>query len=255
MNDPARGRIVWRELMTPDTEKSRAFYGELFGWKFDNSKYEALENYIMFSAGDAEIGGFVPCDEAQKLPSYWIGYVSVDDLDERTASVEGLGGKVVHGPTPIADVGRFSVVRDPEGGHIALFDPARPGQVPEQPKPWTFCWDEVATGDVARLEAFYTRAVGWTTSKPDFDDSGNYLIFKQGDAMAAGLSQGPAGQPAAWTTMVLVDDLDGRLDKAKQLGASVLVEPTPLPFGRFAVLRDPVGAVIGIFQQGEPPKG
>ena len=58
--------------------------------------------------------------------------------------------------------------------------------------------------------------------------------------------------PARWTPYIGVDDTDAMCKKATDLGAKVLVEPMDVPtVGRFAILKDPQGAVFGIIK-GEP---
>jgi predicted enzyme related to lactoylglutathione lyase len=58
--------------------------------------------------------------------------------------------------------------------------------------------------------------------------------------------------PPMWTPYVGVDDTDGCCAKAQELGAATIVEPMDVPgVGRFAILKDPQGAVFGIIK-GEP---
>ncbi len=113
------GRVVWRELMTQDPEKAKAFYAELFGWQ-----YQAVEMgmgpYNMVKAGDKMVGGLMksPTPEA---PSAWISVVSVEDVDAVAKATTENGGKVLAPPMDIPNVGRFSVLQDPAGVHFALF--------------------------------------------------------------------------------------------------------------------------------------
>jgi predicted enzyme related to lactoylglutathione lyase len=53
--------------------------------------------------------------EWQGVPPHWAIYVSVADCDERAARASELGGKLCVPPTDIPNVGRFSVVSDPQG--------------------------------------------------------------------------------------------------------------------------------------------
>jgi hypothetical protein len=82
---------------------------------------------------------------------------------------------------------------------------------------------------------------------------GGYRIFERGDAQVGGLMANPKPEiPAMWTPYVGVEDTDAMCAKAKELGAEAIVEPMDVPtVGRFAVLKDPQGAVFGIIK-GEP---
>jgi hypothetical protein len=79
---------------------------------------------------------------------------------------------------------------------------------------------------------------------------GGYRVFNRGDTGIAGVMSLPdASMPAQWQPYVAVDDPDRTTAKAKELGASVLVEPMDVPkVGRLAVLRDSQGSTFGIIK-------
>ena len=110
-------------------------------------------------------------------------------------------------------------------------------------------WCELMTDEVEPAREFYTGVIGWSSEVMDVG-KGPYTMFKIGDRPVAGLMAKPpeaAGPPTAWTPYVTVDDVDKRADKAAGAGGTVLVAPMDIPgVGRFAVIRDPTGGVIGI---------
>jgi predicted enzyme related to lactoylglutathione lyase len=63
--------------------------------------------------------GHVPDD----VPAHWMVYFAVDDVDATSARVKELGGEVVVGPDDIPKVGRFAVLRDPQGAHFSVIKP------------------------------------------------------------------------------------------------------------------------------------
>ena len=76
-----------------------------------------------------------------------------------------------------------------------------------------------------------------------------YTVLQRGDSNFGGLMGAPEGRdiPTHWKVYIATEDVDATAAKAKELGGSVIVEPTDIPdVGRFAVLQDPVGAVFGI---------
>ncbi|HEX9647129.1 MAG TPA: VOC family protein [Alphaproteobacteria bacterium] len=117
------GTFGWNELITPDTDGCGAFYGKLLGWTRRDMDM-GTGNYTLFNNGAQDVGGMMkpPADGAG--PSMWLAYVMVDDVDARTAKVEGLGGKVMKAPFDIPGVGRISIVTDPSGAPIGLFTAA-----------------------------------------------------------------------------------------------------------------------------------
>jgi predicted enzyme related to lactoylglutathione lyase len=62
----------------------------------------------------------MPPDVAPEVPSHWMAYITVDDVDAASAKVTELGGKLLHGPQDIPTVGRFSVIQDPTGAVVGL---------------------------------------------------------------------------------------------------------------------------------------
>lgn len=119
------GAFSWNELMTTDVEAAKHFYGELLGWKlqpFDGGEME----YTIAKVGGQEVAGIMAMPpEDEGMPAAWGSYVTVDDVDKRTARVASLGGKVCVPPRDIPNVGRFSVIGDPQGimlGLISYFD-------------------------------------------------------------------------------------------------------------------------------------
>jgi uncharacterized protein len=123
------------------------------------------------------------------------------------------------------------------------------GEVERYPN-GTFCWIDLATDDAAGAKAFYGGLLGW-----EFDDlpttaQGTYSTCRLKGRAVAGLYDG-AERPA-WGSYIGVDDLDRATARARELGATVLVEPFDTPGGgRVATVRDPAGAVVSLSQPGE----
>jgi len=128
-----------------------------------------------------------------------------------------------------------------------------------------FAWYELMTSDVGAAARFYSTVVGWREADSGMEGF-DYRLFYSGDSMVAGLMAQPeaskaAGSPPGWLGYVGVADVDAATDRARQLGATVHVEPRDIPeVGRFAVLSDPQGAVFALFAGSDegaarPPMG
>ncbi|HWS55259.1 MAG TPA: VOC family protein [Pyrinomonadaceae bacterium] len=118
---PAAGSFCWNELATKDLDAARRFYTELLGWQLRRSDAAGVD-YHEIVAGGEHVGGLYQMGPecGGDMPSHWMAYVAVEDVDERAARVEGLGGKVCVPPTDIPNVGRFCVVTDPSGATLSL---------------------------------------------------------------------------------------------------------------------------------------
>ncbi len=113
------GAVSWTELTTPDPAAAQAFYGALFGWRFEAMPMpEGSYHVIKVSDNDA-IGGIMATPpQAKGMPPMWGSYVTVADCDATAARCASLGGKVCVGPIDIPNVGRFAMLQDPQGATI-----------------------------------------------------------------------------------------------------------------------------------------
>lgn len=117
----ASGTFCWNELMTRDVAGASKFYTELLGWKAVDSGMPGMD-YTLLKAGDKDAGGMMamPPDVPQEVPSHWMAYIAVDDVDASAKKVVELGGEVFHGPQDIPNVGRFCIIKDPTGAVVSL---------------------------------------------------------------------------------------------------------------------------------------
>jgi predicted enzyme related to lactoylglutathione lyase len=120
-----------------------------------------------------------------------------------------------------------------------------------------FAWNELLTRDMERAKAFYGAILGWEYDTFDVDGH-PYWVAKKEDGAVAGIGMvehGPVNtMQAYWLNTVEVDDVDAAVEVARGLGAAIIDAPHDVPnIGRFAAMRDPYGAVIGMLQ-GAPPE-
>lgn len=121
-------------------------------------------------------------------------------------------------------------------------------------KPGNFCWFELATSDQEAAKVFYGGLFGWTAIDAPMGPDFYYTTFQlRGRKVGATYTMMPdqiqQGVPPHWGTYVAVTNVDEVIVKAQALGATVLVGPMDVAeHGRMVVLRDPTGAVIGLWQ-------
>ncbi len=114
---PKHGEVCWAELSTSDVEGCKHFYGDMFGWTFSGGN-EYQEIHL---AGGKQFGGIMQkAPELENIPSHWMSYVSVDDIDASLAKATELGGNIVVPAMDIPGTGRFGVIADPSGAMIAM---------------------------------------------------------------------------------------------------------------------------------------
>jgi predicted enzyme related to lactoylglutathione lyase len=240
------GAFVWRELMTGDVEAASRFYGSVLGWTFEDATTPAGPYRLAYSAEGTQIAGMMTA--MQGAPTAWTPYLSVADVDAAAEGAKAAGGQVVWGPHDIPGVGRVVWVVDPLGATVALYRDAKGDAEPKQPSPGEFCWESLTTSDPGASIAFLSRLVPW--EKIDFN--GINTVRRVGEEEAvADVSPLGEGDIPGWISHVAVGDLDAALARVEAAGGRALSPVVPIAdVGRMAVVADPTGAALSLFQFG-----
>ena len=125
--------IVYFEIPADDVDRAKNFYHSLLGWKIEPTKVPIPEmtslqyqdiitgesNEVTPMGGTLSMGGMYKRQMNEPI----VNYVMVDNIDEKIAMVEKLGGKIAVPKREIKSVGQFVIIQDTEGNAIALFKP------------------------------------------------------------------------------------------------------------------------------------
>lgn len=111
--------FVHVELQTQDPAKARAFYKGLFSWELQDVPEM---NYTVINVGQGTGGGLMQ-HPVPGAPSHWLAYVGVEDVATTTARAKSLGAAVLNEKTEIPGFGWFSIIQDPTGGVLGLWQP------------------------------------------------------------------------------------------------------------------------------------
>jgi predicted enzyme related to lactoylglutathione lyase len=113
------GAFSWNELMTTDVAGAKKFYSSLFGWTLEDQNVGMP--YTTAKISNEECAGIMSIPaENQGMPASWNGYVTVNDVEASVKHAIELGGSLLMGPVDIPNVGRFSVIADPQGATLTL---------------------------------------------------------------------------------------------------------------------------------------
>ena len=242
------GAPNWIELFTADTDRARAFYGELFGWTVEESGPE-FGNYALFLRDGEPIGGLMRNEIG--VPDMWSVYLHSADAAATVAAAREHGGQVVVEPMQVADRGHMAVVADPSGAAIGVWQPLEFEGIATRAEDRAPSWFELHTTDYAAAVPFYREVFGWSTHEVSDAPEFRYTTLGKDDDALAGIMDATGhfdGQPSAWVFYVQVDDADAALARALELGGSRLPDTGPhdTPYGRLTVLADPAGVPLSL---------
>jgi predicted enzyme related to lactoylglutathione lyase len=255
MSDP-QGQFVWYELLTADTEAAKSFYGDVVGWSAQDVPMPGM-TYTLFMLGDTHVCGLMNLPEDARrmgVPPNWIGYVAVDDVDASAEQAKRLGGAIHMQPHDIPNVGRFSVIADPQGATLALFKSSRPGQdqPPEPMAPGRTGWHELLAVDWEEVFDFYSEMFGWQKAEAiPMGEMGTYQLFSAGGPPIGGMFNKPPLVPVPfWLYYFTVPDIDAAAARVTAGGGQIVMGPLEVPGGAWIVQgRDPQGAMFALVGQ------
>jgi len=113
------GSFTWNELQTSDPDRAAAFYSAALGWEAESAEMPSGITYTSFRVGDRAVAGMMAIQpEWGPVPPNWAVYLAVDDCDKAVAAASELGGSVEMPAADIPDVGRFALLKDPQGAYF-----------------------------------------------------------------------------------------------------------------------------------------
>jgi predicted enzyme related to lactoylglutathione lyase len=253
--------VVHFEFGAADDEPLVAFYRELFGW--DLQSFPGGGYTVIDTRGGAGINGGI--GKSQTGEPWSAFYVETDDPQALLDKALLLGATTVMPVTDFGGAVTIAMFNDPDGLLIGLVKaPAEPSEggeaAPSAGSGEAVTWFEILGPDAARTQQFYSELFGWTIDNTVFP---GYATAKTGTSR--GIMGGVGGGVgSAWAIIyAAVSDLDEILDRVIELGGSRVndQEVSALKLASrkalygsaddiaMAVIRDPAGNPLGLFQK------
>ena len=241
------GAPCWVDLMTSDPDRSRSFYGELFGWTSEDAGPD-YGGYINFSKHGLRVAGAMRNDGASGMPDLWSVYLATADAKATVDDAASNGGQVIVPAMDVGPLGTMAVVTDAGQAAIGMWQPGEHkgfGMFAETGAP---AWFELHTRDYDASVEFYRKVFHWdahtVSDAPEF----RYTTLGEGEGQLAGIMDAsaflPAGVPAHWSVYFAVDDTDAALGQITSLGGAVVMAAEDTPYGRLATASDSTGALF-----------
>ncbi len=244
-NTAQAGAPCWVDLMTSDTQRSRAFYSDLFGWVAEEPNAE-FGGYFNFRKNGVRVAGCMAAQPDTGVSDVWSVYLTTDDAVKTVELAAANGGQVVVPAMQVAELGTIAVLSDCGAAAIGAWQPGTHTGFGLARQDGTPGWFELHTRDYAAAVNFYRDVFGWDTRVMSDTREFRYTVLQDGEEMLAGILDAagalPDGVPAHWQVYFSVDDADAALAKIVELGGSVVRPAEGTPWGRIAQATDSTGA-------------
>lgn len=256
IRESTEGTFNWIDLATSDSVAAKTFYTGIFGWSFIDMPTDEGSDYTMFQHEGHNVCGMyqLPAQMLEQgTPPGWNSYIAADDVDAMTQKAVSLGAKALQEPFDVMDVGRMSVLTDPDGAVFSLWQDKKPceegGEIIAN-VPNTWCWNELYCNNPGAETGFYEALCGWSHSVSKNPMGLDYTSFRQGKREAAGMLQIQPDwgeMPPAWGVYFNVNNVGTTIDLVRENGGKVMMEPMMIPdVGEFTIITDPQGALFNI---------
>jgi len=252
------GKVIWRDLLTHDTNASQEFYETLLGWEFESIGSDAGlasdSTYKLIRHKGRLIGGMIDTVALNNRSdiSQWVVSMSVTNIDDAVARFSAAGGEVLTPPKDLQRRGRMAVVRDAEGALLALLQTRDGDPADREPEIGGFLWEELWTTNIESATAFYESVAGLKAASWDIDENqesgASYRLLKDGDKPRVGIMPNPLeGLKPVWVSYLRVESPASITAQVAGLGGRVIVEARPRALGgEVAFIAGPSGAGIAL---------
>ena len=238
----APGAPGWADLTVPDLEAALTFYGGLFGWEFEDQGEEAGHYHQALKNGK-RVAGIGPNQPGAPPMAFWTTYLTGTDVDAHASAITGAGGKVTFGPLQVLDAGRMVAAQDPTGALFGIWEPGEHSGAQLHDEHAALSWAELMTRDLDAAVDFYGSLFDYTL-EPLPEEPESYRVLKLGNDYVGGIWRLTDETPAHWVAYFKYDDVDAGFERARALGGELTEDPRDSPYGRWAPVRDPQGAVF-----------
>ncbi len=242
------GTPCWVDLGVSDIPKAMAFYRGLFGWDIQEGPPET-GGYAMCEVDGKPVAGIGSKMGQPDMPTVWTTYLASEDADATAAKIKSAGGQVLMDPFDVMEVGRMFIAIDPGGAAFGIWQARAHSGVQLANEPGALIWSENMSRNYEGNKAFYGSVFGYS-----FGDMGaegmNYSTLDLDGGTVGGIGEigadMPADMPAYWGTYFAVADTDAAVQKAVELGGTVIAPAWDSPYGRMAVVSDDEGATFAL---------
>ncbi|RMB83223.1 VOC family protein [Streptomyces shenzhenensis] len=232
------GVPCWVDAQLPDVAAGRRFYGELFGWTFDEEVPDSAA--AVWARKDGSPVAALTHKTDGRMPTVWTVYFATPDARALCGRIRAAGGQIVTAPVPVDGLGAAALATDPEGAVFGLWQAGDHPGFGRRHEAGTFGWVELYARDTQAANAFYGSlfhdALFGADAEPDFGRAPVSDVF-------------PAEMPPHFLVHFLVADCEQAVGAVQRLGGRVQAPAFDASYGRVAVVTDNQGASFALLQR------
>jgi predicted enzyme related to lactoylglutathione lyase len=253
------GAPCWVDTFQPDPQAAARFYGELFGWHFDDPRPMpgGLGGHYMAARIRGRLVAGVGQAPDSASTALWSTYVRVASIENTLSRLGEAGGALAIGPFDAGRDGRLAVLTDPTGVPFGLWQAAEREGAQLVNEPGTWAMSVLHTPNPQRAQSFYGTLFSWKLEAvpgaplafwrlPGYVGGEPVQAMPRDVVAVMSPSDETSDVPPHWAVNFRVSDVDATGEHAVVLGGQLLLPPTDAPGLRSAVIADPQGGVIAI---------
>ena len=244
------GKFVWTDLLTTDPDKAAGFYEHVFGWK--PSRVD--EDYLILSNHGRRIAGIArnQAQLASNESNQWISFISTSDVKKSHEHLLKSDAQVVAGPVRVEGRGDIGIYVAPDAAVFGIINSSSgdPEELGADINDWI--WIELWSIDTRAAADFY-EFLGYSVEDNWMSDDEDDLLLADGEIARAGLVKGHESQTKSiWLPYIRVASLEETIALTnKQGGKYHVLEGEAHNTGKIALVSDPTGGLVAIFEAAE----
>ncbi|MFF4642158.1 VOC family protein [Streptomyces sp. NPDC001389] len=250
------GTPCWVDAMFTDVEAAKEFYADVLGWTFGEVGSEHGDYTQAYSDGKA-VAAVVPPMPGGDAPSQWCLYFASEDAAATAEKIRAAGGTVVMEPMQVGTFGTMAIAKEPSGAVFGVWQPGEHKGFEKLGEAGSYAWAEVCTREPGKVDSFLERVFPYSSRQMAAGDGPeaagtDFKIFSVGGVDHAVLGRMKMGDefppqvPSYVQVYFGVTDCDLAVEKTRARDGRIYFGPMDSPFGRFAALGDPQGAVFAV---------
>ena len=239
--------VIWHDLITPNLEESKGFYGDLLGWSYQTFNVKGFKYALIENNGEV-IGGMI--EVVTTKSSVWVSSLSVSpqEMRKRVETITANGAQLVIKPLKIPGRGKQLIFKGLQGETFSLItENNQIVKTKNSDKNGNWYGIELWANDIQKAKDFYKKAFN-VDSKEDTFDNKPYNYFMLNNIKVGGLIKNPlTNMDSQWIPYLNIKNLNDIVEKVSNLKGEVILSPNKnIRNGSIGIIQDSFGAILCI---------